>query len=898
MPSKERTEQWQKHGITSAMISGLVQFLHRNSSGLRVPETFGQRTCCGRRECRNLLPRATPRGCFPWQSSRKWRPRRPPARLATPPRRADNAPLPPQQPLPDLASTDGQHSPVDATTASLDRKQLAQKIQQLRHEIAQFVLGGEAGLPSSPLIDAIRTQHGQLQDQIGKGQDRVQQLSAAKAQYEPLEKAYAQKQKELAGAESKLEGLAQPLGHAAFQAHRAGEVANQPCFADRIALQGKIETLHKEHAQLAPPSDASIFQKTKAKAQQLVVAGKIKMEEMKIGGHETQIGKSLLDSSTEQTIACATTAGLLEQVSQQRTAITKLRSESEAARAALDAKRQEFCGSLRLSRIENAGTFDAEIRECKSRISRARKELTTLEHGIPDRLAAEPGEMGTPLAGLLGDLRQANEQMASLGQKGSSRAAIEAAGIAAIDRTRQFAKTAVDAAKSSQSRGVLTRVGTTWRNLGQRRKIAFGTIGGGAIVVAIFAFSLLGRKEEAAKVAQRKAAFQFIAVALKDATLISHPDLLATTYAHIAEAQVQIGDAAGARHTLEKAKAAADQMGDQVNSKEADAVLVYRSIAEAQAKAGDVSGAMATAEKIGEEIEKVLTCCHIAEAQAETGDTSGARQTLERVKAATRQITTDSLERPSRLIAVAQAKAGDISAAKATVERMAVENNKIWPYQQIAKVQAEAGDLAGAKTIAEQIREKDARALAYCYIAAARQAGDVAEAKVTAESISDAYAAEVDFAKQDTYYRIAEAQAKKGDMTGAEATAEQISNGVNKVLAYREIAKAQSEGKDGAGDTRTLAKAKAVAEQIRELGQGTLTVQSYCAIAEAQAQVGDATGTCQTLEKAKVAAEKLNLARRENVGLQRHCRRPSRGRRCSRSDRPRGTCDPVTGCEV
>ena len=57
-------------------------------------------------------------------------------------------------------------------------------------------------------------------------------------------------------------------------------------------------------------------------------------------------------------------------------------------------------------------------------------------------------------------------------------------------------------------------------------------------------------------------------------------------------------------------------------------------------------------------------------------------------------------------------------------------------------------------------------------------------------------------------------------MTGAEATAEQISNGVNKVLAYREIAKAQSEGKDSAGATRTLAKAKAVAEQIERARTG------------------------------------------------------------------------------
>ena len=146
------------------------------------------------------------------------------------------------------------------------------------------------------------------------------------------------KRKELAGAESQLEGLAKSLGHAAYQAHRAGEVANQPCFADRIALQQKIAALQMEYEQLVPPSDASFFQKTKAKAQQLVVAGKVKYEELKIGSQETHIGKSLLDSSTEQTVACATTATLLDQVCQQRAVISRLRFESEAAESALDSK--------------------------------------------------------------------------------------------------------------------------------------------------------------------------------------------------------------------------------------------------------------------------------------------------------------------------------------------------------------------------------------------------------------------------------------------------------------------------------------------------------------------------------------------------------------------------------
>ena len=84
------------------------------------------------------------------------------------------------------------------------------------------------------------------------------------------------------------------------------------------------------------------FRRPRPRRKQLVVAGKIKIEELKIGSQETQIGKSLLDSSTEQSVACATTTALLDQVSRQRATITELSFESEAARTALDSKKHEF----------------------------------------------------------------------------------------------------------------------------------------------------------------------------------------------------------------------------------------------------------------------------------------------------------------------------------------------------------------------------------------------------------------------------------------------------------------------------------------------------------------------------------------------------------------------------
>ena len=522
-----------------------------------------------------------------------------PAQQATTPTAA--SPTPPSQ---------------QSSTAAVpaDRKQLSQKIHQLRHDILQSVVGENSGPPSSPLLDEIRAQHRQLRDQVGKNQGRVQELSAAKGEYEPLEKTLAQKQKELADAESRLAGLARSLGHAAFEASCAGQVANQPCFAERIALRERIETLQKEYEQFAPPADASLLQKTKAKAQQLVVAGKIKMEELKIGGQETQIGKSLLESNAEQTVTCAATAALLDQIRQQRAMIAKLRTEEETTRAALESKRQELCGTLGLPSVENAGTFVREIHRCEGQIGQAQKELAAMEQEIPDRLAASPDAVAGPLSGLIGELRQANERLTLPGQKGAVREAIEAAGQAALDKTREFARTAVAVATSPQSRETLARMETTWWDWLRRHKVAGGFVGGGLVVVAIVAFSLSGRQ---ARVAQRKAASQFIAVALKDAILVSRPDLLATAYAHIAKAQAKAGDAAGASQTLEKAKAAADKMSNDVNK-----TLPYRDIAEAQAKAGDVAGAKATAEKFSEEVEKVLAYRDIAEAQAQAGDTA------------------------------------------------------------------------------------------------------------------------------------------------------------------------------------------------------------------------------------------------------------------------------------
>ena len=104
--------------------------------------------------------------------------------------------------------------------------------------------------------------------------------------------------------------------------------------------------------------------------------------------------------------------------------------------------------------------------------------------------------------------------------------------------------------------------------------------------------------EKDTKVAQRKAASQLIAAALKEMPLISPPRALPCTW--IAEAQVRSGDVAGARTTLEEAKAEAHKIGD-----------------------GDA---------------RAWACGEISRVLAKAGDAAGARQSIEEAKVAADKI--------------------------------------------------------------------------------------------------------------------------------------------------------------------------------------------------------------------------------------------------------------------
>ncbi|MGD0283957.1 MAG: DUF4339 domain-containing protein, partial [Dissulfurispiraceae bacterium] len=210
-----------------------------------------------------------------------------------------------------------------ATTSSqpsqtIDQASLRQKYEGLRQSIVQHSLTQQDDLTNTETISSFRKEHSNLQEQLKQLQDRLQQLGKAKTEYEVLENTCQQKSKELASTEVSLGQFAQPLGKAAFEGFVSGQIQNQPILNERFSVHRRIAELHTEYDQLKPANDAGMIQKTKAKAQQLVVTGKIKLEEMKINKLEEQIGKQLIASTQEDSVKCDHTTEILSKVAKQR----------------------------------------------------------------------------------------------------------------------------------------------------------------------------------------------------------------------------------------------------------------------------------------------------------------------------------------------------------------------------------------------------------------------------------------------------------------------------------------------------------------------------------------------------------------------------------------------------
>ena len=179
-----------------------------------------------------------------------------------------------------------------------------------------------------------------------------------------------------------------------------------------MAIHTRIQQLNSEHASLVPSPQAGLLEKGKATAKQLVVAGKIKIEELKIGGADTDIGKHLIEARQEESVQCEATAAILGQIAGARKALSDRQKEYGEAKTAVDRRGSEICASFALQQMDGTRTLDAELSKCRHLTTQKEAELTALKNGLPDKLLAEttlPQE--SQLAHLLTELHQTEAEV-------------------------------------------------------------------------------------------------------------------------------------------------------------------------------------------------------------------------------------------------------------------------------------------------------------------------------------------------------------------------------------------------------------------------------------------------------------------------------------------------------
>ncbi len=205
----------------------------------------------------------------------------------------------------------------------------------------------------------------------------------------------------------------------------------------------------------------------------------------------------------------------------------------------------------------------------------------------------------------------------------------------------------------------------------------------------------------------------------------------------IAREQSKAGALSTAFETLREARSAAVER-TQKDSLSSERV---RTIAEAQIEVGDLAGAKISADAIeSDDVEKALALAALARGQAKAGDRQAANATLREAHARAQAIRGPRADligdnpaanafRVLRAIALAEAETGDAKAALATV---AGHGNNVWRsplLADIAQIQAREGDDAGALATATSIPDASLGAEAYRLIAAHQaRSGDASAA--------------------------------------------------------------------------------------------------------------------------------------------------------------------------
>ena len=252
-----------------------------------------------------------------------------------------------------------------------------QSFERLRNEIIDLLLATNSPARNLPELKPLIEEHQGLVQR----QTELKALEAKIAEVLPVvEQAEAQvtaAEKQVLAEKKHLASFAGELGRAVFAGFQAGELPDQPVLEPRKQLHAKIDALRQQRSTLLAEEKTTFIDKTKQQAQQLALAGQIKVEELKIGSADRALGETILASNINLNLNCTQTTSVLKSIADQQRQILVAQDQQKNA-AELSDQRRSDCAA-RLERVSVASSdLKVELKETRKRISQNESRLTAI----------------------------------------------------------------------------------------------------------------------------------------------------------------------------------------------------------------------------------------------------------------------------------------------------------------------------------------------------------------------------------------------------------------------------------------------------------------------------------------------------------------------------------------
>lgn len=259
--------------------------------------------------------------------------------------------------------------------------------EQLRQRLADTLLAAQSPVENENAFKKDRAEYVSLVEKQKELSTSLTSLLQASQEVTQAEQNASRIAAELDKERALLGPLAQPLGESVFAGFRNGQIPEDARIAPRNALQLRIDSLNQQKAILAAGKASGTLEQASLTAQQLKLAGQIKLEELKINSHDRALGNEILNAGAEASYRCVYTENILAKIASHRQRIDAMEQERKKAEQALLDLKVRLAASLAIPAIHDSQTLKASISKVQAEQSAVQSRIAGIRIAVVDKAA-------------------------------------------------------------------------------------------------------------------------------------------------------------------------------------------------------------------------------------------------------------------------------------------------------------------------------------------------------------------------------------------------------------------------------------------------------------------------------------------------------------------------------